>query len=347
MRNGASERQSVRELGMARVLVTGGAGYVGSHCCRALRAAGHTPVIIDNLSTGRQQFVEGFELHVGDVRDGTFVRRVLASKPIDATLHFAASTNVGESSSVPEKYCNNNIYGTMCLLDALLELGPAPIIFSSSCAVYGDPEGRPLTEDMPTNPVNPYGFTKLACEQMIAHYAEAYGFRYACLRYSNAAGADPSGEIGEYHDPETHLIPLVLRAILNKGAVSIFGDDYDTKDGTAIRDYVHVCDLGDAHLRALERALKGGENTVINLGSGRGHSVAQVVNEAGSIIGRRVPKKVMPRRRGDPVELVANPTRAGQNLGWIPRRSDLKTIISDAWRWHSGTGLHLDKRRAR
>jgi len=332
---------------MPEVLVTGGAGYVGSHCCRALAAAGYAPVIVDNLSSGKARFAEPFELLIGDIRDRAFVRNVLAERDIGAVMHFAAYINVGESVSAPEKYYDNNVHGTMCLLDEIVAAGGRPLVFSSSCAVYGDPEGRVIDEAMPLDPISPYGFTKLACERIIADYSRAHGFGYASLRYFNAAGADPNGEIGECHNPETHLVPLVLQAALSGSEVTIFGNDYATGDGTAVRDYVHVLDLADAHVAALERLLAGERSIAANLGTGHGHSVAEVIDEAAAVTGRMIKTTIAERRPGDPAVLVADPTFARDVLRWRPVRSDLSTIITDAWRWHSSESFRTMRAGAR
>ena len=323
---------------MTKVLVTGGAGYIGSHCCIALDQFGFTPVIVDNLRGSGRNPLAGFRFYAGDIRDRAFLRQTFSRERFGAVVHLAGSINVGESVVSPEEVYNNNIYGTMCLLDQIAEGPPIPIVFSSSCAVYGDPAEIPIKESAATRPVSPYGFTKLACERMIEDYSTAHGFSYASLRFFNAAGADPKGQAGEEHEPETHLIPLVLKSMLRLAPrLSVYGDDYNTTDGTAIRDYVHVSDLADAHVRAVNHLVHGGGNLVVNLGTGIGHSVAEVLNVVGDVVGRQVPHKVLPRRPGDPAELVADATLARRRLGWTPSRSDLQTIIADAWRWHSAS----------
>jgi UDP-glucose-4-epimerase GalE len=320
---------------MARVLITGGAGYVGSHCAKALAAGGHEGIVFDNLFRGRREFVRWGPLVEGDIRDGAALRAVLSSGPFDVVMHFAALAYVGESVVQPGQYYDINVAGTRVLLDTMVETGVAAIVFSSSCAVYGEPSGMPIVESTPLMPINPYGFGKLACERMIDDFERAYGLRSVRLRYFNAAGADPDGDIGEHHDPETHLIPLAIdAAIRRREAVFIFGSDYPTPDGTAIRDYVHVVDLANAHVRAVDHLLAGGPTVALNLGAGRGTSVAEIIACVRTVTGRDVPVREAPRRAGDPAVLVADPALAKSRLEWSARRSDIASIVADAWRWH-------------
>ncbi len=317
------------------ILVTGGAGYVGSHACKALAAAGHIPVVYDNLSRGHRAAVRWGPLVVGALEDHHRLIAALREHNIAAVMHFAAFAYVGESVTDPELYYRNNVGGTLALLGAMRAAGVERIVFSSTCAVYGIPDKVPIGEDTPLAPVNPYGETKLAIERALAWYRGAYGIRSVALRYFNAAGADPDGEIGEDHAPETHLIPLVLRAALGQaGPVGIFGTDYPTADGTAVRDYIHVADLADAHVKALDYLAAGGDNAVFNLGTGSGHSVRQVIDAAERLGGRPVPRHETARRPGDPPALVADPGRARAALGWQATRSDLDTIIGTALAWH-------------
>jgi UDP-arabinose 4-epimerase len=320
---------------MARILVTGGAGYVGSHCAKALAAAGHEGIIFDSLLFGHREFVRWGKLIEGDIRDAAALDAVFAAYRIDAVMHFAALAYVGESVTTPGRYYDVNLHGTRTLLDAMVRAGVSGIVFSSSCAVYGEPKIMPISESAPLNPINPYGFTKLACERMMDDFGVAHGIRSVRLRYFNAAGADPSSEIGEDHDPETHLIPLVLDAALGvRAAVSIFGTDYKTPDGTAIRDYVHVSDLARAHVLALQHLLDGGQSISVNLASGQGVSVRKIIDTASAVTGVAIEARDSPRRPGDPSILVAEATRARELLGWSAECSDLTTIITDAWRWH-------------
>jgi len=317
------------------ILVAGGAGYIGSHAARALRRSGYEVVIYDNLSTGFRRLTRGFELVEGDIADESRLRPVLAR--VDAVMHFAAHAYVGESVENPRKYFRNNVLGALSLLNSVLDAGIRRFVFSSSCAVYGIPEQIPITEQARREPVNPYGASKLFFENALAAYGRAYGMRSVSLRYFNAAGADESGEIGEIHEPETHLIPLALAASTGNGPeLEIYGCDYPTRDGTCVRDYIHVSDLADAHVRALqyleEDGIEGGESLAINLGTGRGHSVLEVVNAAENATGRRVGRKVGPRRPGDPPILVADPAKAQSVLGWTARRN-LDDIVSSAWAW--------------
>ena len=313
------------------VLVIGGAGYIGSHTARALKRAGHEVVIFDNLSTGYKSLAAGFELIQGDVLDGAALKQAL--RGVDALMHFAASAYVGESVVNPRKYFHNNVEGGLSLLNGALEAGVKKIIFSSTCAVYGEPAKVPIEENIPRQPVNPYGVSKLFFELALEAYDRAYDFRYASLRYFNAAGADESGEIGELHDPETHLIPLVLRAAAGDGPeLHVFGDDYPTPDGTCIRDYIHVNDLADAHVRALEHLAAGKTSFAANVGTGKGASVREVISAAERVSGKAVPQKVAPRRPGDPPALVANPAKAQALLNWKAKRG-LQEIVSTAWHW--------------
>jgi UDP-glucose 4-epimerase len=316
------------------ILVTGGAGYVGSNAARLLARAGHDVWVYDNLSLGHRQAVAEGRLIVGELADGARLQEVLRQKQIDAVMHFAAFALVGESVTDPAKYYQNNVAASLSLLEAMRAAGVKQIVFSSTTATYGAPQRVPITEDEPQQPINPYGFAKLVIERALADYAQAYGFAYAALRYFNAAGASPDGDLGEDHTPESHLIPLVLQVALGqRERITIFGNDYPTPDGTCIRDYVHVDDLGAAHLLALER-LRPGKGLALNLGTGRGHSVRQVIDACRKITGHPIPETIGPRRPGDPPELVADATRARVQLGWVPRYSDLDTIVETAWRWH-------------
>lgn len=317
------------------VLVTGGAGYIGSHTCKALAAAGYQPVVFDNLSTGNAHAVKWGPLHEGDLRDTERLVGVLSEvKPL-AVIHFAALSLVGESVSDPGLYYSNNVAGTLSLLQAMVQSGNHRIVFSSTAATYGAAGSEPLREDAPTVPVNPYGRSKLAIEGMLRDFETAHGMRHVVLRYFNACGADPEAEIGEEHEPETHLIPNLLRAITGDLAkFQLFGEDYDTPDGTCIRDYIHVMDLAAGHIRALEHLIKDGESVTCNLGTGRGHSVREITDAAGRITNREIPMTVVARRAGDPPHLCADVSRAREVLGFVAERSDLDTIIADAWRFH-------------
>ena len=318
-----------------RVLVTGGAGYIGSHTAKHLAAAGHDPVVFDDMSQGHDWAVKWGRLERGSLSDPARLSEVFAARKIDAVVHFAANALVGESMSNPAKYFQNNTVGSLNLLNAMREAGVGTIVFSSTCATYGDPVRAPIDETHPQAPVNPYGESKLMVEKMLRWYGEIHGLRWMALRYFNAAGADPDGEIGEDHDPETHLIPLVVGAVLGtRPPVKIFGTDYPTPDGTAVRDYVHVMDLADAHLRAIECLRAGTASQAINLGTGRGHSVKEVIDTVARAGGTGVPAIESPRRAGDPPELVAAPTRARDVLGWTCRYPDIEIIVGHAWAWH-------------
>jgi UDP-glucose-4-epimerase GalE len=320
---------------VARVLITGGAGYVGSHCAKLLAAAGHECVVFDSLRSGHREFVRWGKLIEGDIRNATALEVVFSTYKIDAVMHFAALAYVGESVVIPSDYYDVNVHGTRVLLDAMTRSGVGIIVFSSSCAIYGDTDEMPIGENSRPNPINPYGFTKLVCERMMDDFGRAYGLRSARLRYFNAAGADSAGEIGEHHEPETHLIPLIFDVALGRRpAVQVFGSDYRTRDGTAIRDYVHVSDLARAHVLALNRLVSGGETFAVNLASGQGASVREVIDASRAVTGRPIKAHVAPRRPGDPPMLVADATRARELLGWSAERSDLATILADAWRWH-------------
>ncbi|HEV2397261.1 MAG TPA: UDP-glucose 4-epimerase GalE [Candidatus Sulfotelmatobacter sp.] len=313
------------------VLVIGGAGYIGSHAARALRSAAHEVIIYDNLSTGYEFLAKGFELVKADVLDEVALERVLPRA--DAIMHFAARAYVGESVTDPRRYFRNNVDGGLSLLNAALDAGVKKIIFSSTCAVYGEPAKVPIEENIPRQPVNPYGVSKLFFEQALESYDRAYGFRYASLRYFNAAGADESGEIGELHDPETHLIPLALRAAAGQGpALQVFGADYPTPDGTCVRDYIHVNDLASVHVKALEHLAAGKASFAVNVGTGTGASVREVISSIEKITGNSVPHKVVDRRAGDPPALVANPAKAQALLNWKATRT-LHDIVGTAWNW--------------
>lgn len=317
------------------VLVTGGAGYVGSHTCKALAQAGYLPVTIDNMVYGHEWAVKWGPLEIGDTADAHFVTRVLRQYAPIAVIHFAAFAYVGESVSNPGKYYRNNFSGTLGLLEAAVEYGIRRVIFSSSCATYGIPSGKTIPEDHPQNPINPYGRSKLMMEQVLRDCDHAYDLRSVALRYFNAAGADPDSEIGEDHNPETHLIPLVLDAAAGRRPdITIFGTDYNTPDGTCVRDYVHVTDLADAHVRALESLLSGAPSAAFNLGVGTGYSVRQVIEAAQNITGRGISVTEGKRRPGDPPYLVAEPGRAKDALGWEPAMPEIEKIIDTAWSWH-------------
>ena len=321
---------------MSCVLVTGGAGYIGSHTCKELIRCGLQPVTLDNLVYGHRDFVKWGPLVLGDIHEGAVLDRIFSDYHISAVIHFAAYAYVGESMHDPGKYYQNNVAGTISLLEAMRRNDCRNIIFSSTCATYGVPDRGIISEETPQQPINPYGRGKLMVESILKDYHAAYGMRYGILRYFNAAGADPEAEIGERHDPETHLVPLAIQALLGSGKpLTLFGDDYPTSDGTAVRDYIHVSDLADAHVRALEFLRSNGECIICNLGTGCGSSVAEVVAEVGRVAGRPVPTSCGPRRAGDPPQLVANNERARKLLGWQPERSAITTIIEDAWRWHN------------
>lgn len=316
------------------VLVVGGAGYIGSHAVGLLLAAGHGVWVYDNLSRGHRQSVPDGLLVEGELADRARLVAVMREKQIDAVMHFAAYALVGESVGDPALYYRNNVVAALELLDAMREAEVHRIVFSSTTATYGAPEVVPIPETTPQRPINPYGFTKLVIEQALADYASAYGFAYAALRYFNAAGARPDGSLGEDHDPESHLIPIVLQVALGqRDQITIFGDDYPTADGTCIRDYIHVEDLGDAHLRALER-LEPGKGICVNLGTGRGTSVREIVDACREVTGHPIPEVIGQRRPGDPPALVADAGLARRLLGWQPEYTDVKSIVETAWRWH-------------
>jgi UDP-glucose-4-epimerase GalE len=312
------------------VLVVGGAGYIGCHAARELRRRGYEAIIYDNLSTGHKFLAEGFELIVGDIAESDKLKTVL--ERVQAVMHFAAHAYVGESVANPRKYFQNNIVGGLSLLNAVLDSPVRKLIFSSTCATYGVPETLPITEKAARLPVNPYGATKLTFEHALEAYDRAYGLRFVSFRYFNAAGADESGEVGEKHVPEPHLIPAAFEAVHSeRSELEIFGSDYPTPDGTCIRDYIHVNDLADAHVRGIEY-LEQGSSTALNLGTGRGHSVHQVISMIERVTGQRVPQRIAPRREGDPPQLVADPSQAQKVLEWKATRS-LEQIVATAWKW--------------
>jgi UDP-glucose-4-epimerase GalE len=316
------------------ILVTGGAGYIGSHAVRLFLERGHDVWVYDNLSLGHRAAVPSERLLIGDLSDLAQLDRAVVQHHIDAVVHFAAFTYVGESVTEPAKYYRNNLINTLNLMDCLRRRRVWRFVFSSTCAIYGAPTRVPITEDEVPRPINPYGSTKLAVERALADYGSAYGWGYAALRYFNAAGARPDGTVGEDHTPETHLIPLVLHAALGQRPhIEIFGTDYATPDGTCVRDYVHVDDLAEAHLLALER-LEPGKGLAYNLGTGRGYSVREVIQTVEAVTGRRVPVKEAPRRAGDPPVLVAAPEKIRRELGWRPHYAELRPIVETAWNWH-------------
>jgi UDP-glucose-4-epimerase GalE len=317
----------------AHVLVTGGAGYVGSHAAKALRAAGYRVTIYDNLSAGHRWAALGAPLIEGDIRDVDAMRRALRDTGASAVMHFAAWLNVGDSVADPVGYYRNNVMGTLTTLEAMAAERCRRFVFSSTCAVYGEPVETPISETHPTAPINAYGQTKLAIEHALPHYERAYEMRSIRLRYFNAAGADPDGELGEAHAPEIHAIPRAFEAATGGAEFKILGTDYATPDGTCLRDYIHVTDLADAHVRALKRLEAGGASQSYNLGTERPTSVREIVQAVERVTGRTVAKSVAPRRPGDPAVLYASARRAREELGWVPARPDLDTIVGDAWRW--------------
>ncbi|WP_409345737.1 UDP-glucose 4-epimerase GalE [Paenibacillus sp. MBLB4367] len=316
------------------ILVTGGAGYIGSHTVAELLARGEQVVVADSLAQGHREAVLGGKLYVGDIRDGAFMDQVFGENDIDAVIHFAANSLVGESMQNPGKYFDNNVYGTLCLLEKMNQYGVKKIVFSSTAATYGEPERVPIEETDRTDPTNAYGETKLAMERMMRWFDTAHGMKFVSLRYFNAAGAHENGRIGEDHNPETHLIPLILQVPLGKRAhIGIYGDDYATEDGTCIRDYLHVSDLADAHVLALKRLREGGASAIYNLGSGTGFSVKQMIEAARRVTGHQIPAVVSERRAGDPAVLIASSEKAKRELGWSPKRESLDVIIGTAWNW--------------
>ncbi|MBK8101190.1 MAG: UDP-glucose 4-epimerase GalE [Planctomycetes bacterium] len=318
------------------MLVTGGAGYIGSHVALALREAGFRTLVLDDFSEGHRDALLGGAAVAGSLLDPAFLQAVFAEHEITAVLHFGGRCYVGESVTDPGRYYHHNVVGTKNLLDAMRAAGVRALVFSSTCATYGEPATMPIVETMPQVPVNPYGHTKLVCEFLLRDYARAYGLCAVALRYFNAAGADPAGRLGEDHRPETHLIPLVLAAAAGRPvALRVFGDDYPTPDGTCIRDYVHVTDLASAHVLALQSLLAGRTGfSAFNLGNAQGSSVREVIAAAVAATGRPVPHTIAPRRAGDPPVLVGSPDKIRRELGWLPQHSDLATIVSTAWRWH-------------
>lgn len=320
---------------MKNILVVGGAGYIGSHMAKCLSMKGYVPIVLDNLVCGHRVAVKYGPFFEGSISDSKLLQKIFSDYPISAVMHFAAFCYVGESVKEPAKYYRNNVANTLALLEAMVERDIGNFIFSSSCAVYGEPVEIPITEDHPKKPISPYGRTKVMVEQILNDFRGAYGLESICLRYFNAAGADPDGELGEDHDPETHLIPLVLKtAIGQRPRVDIFGDDYPTPDGTCVRDYIHIKDLAQAHLLALERLLTGLPGGTYNLGNAEGYSVKQVVEVCRRITGKEIPASVVERRSGDPAVLVSSSEKAMKDLGWGPEFPDLETIVETAWTWH-------------
>lgn len=319
------------------VLVCGGAGYIGSHTVYELIERGHKVVVADNLVKGHKEAVHpDADLYIGDLRDAEFLDKVFSENKIDAVIDFAAFSLVGESVTEPLKYFDNNVYGTLRLLEAMNRAGVNKIVFSSTAATYGEPESIPINEDDATVPTNPYGETKLTVEKMLKWADKAYGLKYVALRYFNAAGAHISGKIGEDHSPESHLIPIILQVALGKREkIAMFGDDYPTEDGTCVRDYIHVTDLADAHIKAIEKLMKDNTSATYNLGNGKGFSVKEVVEEARRVTGKEIKAVVEARRAGDPSVLIASSEKAIKELGWTPKFDKLSQIIETAWKWHS------------
>ena len=320
---------------MNNILVVGGAGYIGSYMCKYLSKNGYNPVVLDNLIYGHRQAVKYGPFFKGSMDDSALLDQIFSEYQIAAVMHFAAFCYVGESVLQPARYYRNNVANTLNLLEVMLKKRVSRFIFSSSCATYGEPVEIPITENHIQNPINPYGRSKLMVEEILEDFSNAYELKYVSLRYFNAAGADPDGELGEDHTPETHLIPLVLETALGKReTINIFGDDYPTEDGTCIRDYIHIDDLAQAHLLAMERLLNGLPGGCFNLGNGSGHSVMQLIETARKVTGKTIPSKVVDRRPGDPAVLIGSSEKAIKALGWRPRFPELETIIETAWKWH-------------
>ena len=320
---------------MSTILVCGGAGYIGRHMVAELLENNHKVVVLDSLVKGHKEALLGGKLYVGDLRDRKILDKVFTENKIDAVIDFAAFSLVGESMTEPLKYFNNNVYGTISLLEAMRDYNVKYIVFSSTAATYGEPEVVPITEDSKTIPTNAYGESKLLVEKILRWCDHAYGIKYTTLRYFNAAGAHISGKIGEDHSPETHLIPIILDVALgNREKIMMFGDDYDTKDGTCVRDYIHVSDLASAHSLALKRLMNGGDSAIYNLGNGTGFTVKEMVEIARKVTGHPIPAEVAERRAGDPAVLIASSKKAMEELGWKPKYADIETIISTAWNWH-------------
>lgn len=327
------------------ILVTGGAGYIGSHTVAELLARGEEVVVIDNLQSGHKESLLGGKLYEGDLRDKALLAKLFSENEIDAVIHFAANSLVGESMQKPVKYYDNNVYGTLCLLEAMEEAGVRRIVFSSTAATYGEPEKVPIMETDRTEPTNVYGETKLTMERMMKWFDQVLGIKYVSLRYFNAAGAHDSGKIGEDHRPESHLVPLILQSALGqRQEIAIFGEDYPTPDGTCIRDYIHVSDLADAHVLAVQHLRSGAESNVFNLGNGQGFSVKEVIAKVKEVTGVDFQVTVHPRRAGDPAVLVASSEKARTVLGWNPSRSELGHIIQSAWEWHNANPQGYDSK---
>jgi UDP-glucose 4-epimerase len=328
------------------ILITGGAGYVGSQVLKALRADGIACVVLDNLARGHRELVAGAELVVGDVADTALVRRIIGEHGVSAVMHFAAYAYVGESAADPLAYYANNVGATVSLLRAMVESGVTRLVFSSTCATYGMPETVPITEDHPQRPINPYGATKLMVERVLSDVGQAHGVRSVVFRYFNAAGADPSRTIGEWHEPETHLIPLALAAAAgDRDALEIYGADYPTADGTCVRDYIHVVDLAQAHILGLRHLEAGNPGATFNLGNGSGFSVREVIETVQRVTGRPVPTRTVARRPGDPPVLVGSADNARRTLGWRPRFANLEAIVDTAWAWYRARRTPLPLRR--
>jgi UDP-glucose 4-epimerase len=326
------------------ILVTGGAGYIGSHTVLYLKQRGEEVIVLDNLQKGHRDAVLDAEFYKGDLKDAQLLDQIFKTHHIDAVIHFAANSLVGESVEKPLEYYDNNVIGTYHLVKKMIEHGVTKIVFSSTAATYGNPVRVPIQEDDPTVPTNPYGDTKLAIEKMLKWADEAYGLKSVSLRYFNAAGADPEGRIGEDHTPETHLIPIVLQVALGQRVkVSIFGNDYPTEDGTCIRDYIHVMDLAEAHYLALQKLNHTNESGVYNLGNGKGFSVKEVIETCRKVTGKEIPVEIAPRRAGDPAVLIASSEKAQRELGWVPKYPSLEEIITHAWNWHKNNPNGFEK----
>lgn len=326
------------------VMVTGGAGYIGSHCVKQLLEKGRRVLVVDNLSTGHEKLVASPDVAYADTADKEQMIRLIKEYNVTAVMHFSAFAFVGESVTDPEKYYLNNIYGTLQLLSAMRETGVNRFIFSSTCATYGNPQYLPLDEKHPLNPINPYGYTKRVVEEMLKDFSNAYDLRYAALRYFNAAGADPDGELGECHDPETHLIPLVLQVASGRRPhINVFGQDYDTPDGTCVRDYIHILDIAQAHIKALEYLEAGNASDVFNIGTGIGHSVKAIIEACETVTGKKINVVYGERRPGDPAALVASNDKIKNILKWKPEYLELNPIIETAWAWEQKEALHHQK----